>query len=181
MNTTQFWSSLVEQPNGCREWTGDTEAAGYGRFRAAGKYVKAHRFAWTLTNGPIPDGLGVLHHCDNPPCCQTDPTEGYPEGHLFLGTRADNNADMAAKGRHGQQKKTHCPYGHEYTEANTYVKPGRPNRLCRTCRARDKARRVPSETEKMGSRKRAKAWYAVNRVQVLARMQAERDALKAAS
>ena len=181
MNTEQFRSALVEQPNGCLEWTGDTETAGYGRFKAHGKVVKTHRFAWTLANGPILDGLWVLHHCDNPPCCQTEPTEGYPDGHLFLGTPADNCADMAAKGRHYNQKKTRCPYGHKYTKANTYVKPGRPNRTCRTCRARDKARRVPSEVEAAGSRRRAKAWYAINRVQVLARMQAERDALKVAS
>jgi len=46
-----------------------------------------------VANGPIPPGLCVLHHCDNPPCVETGP------GHLFLGTRAVNNADMVSKGR----------------------------------------------------------------------------------
>jgi len=92
-------AGLVRMPNGCLEWTGKALRDGYGQMEDKGKCVKTHRLAWTLVNGPIPDGLCVLHHCDNPPCCETDPTEGYPDGHLFLGTRADNNADMCAKGR----------------------------------------------------------------------------------
>jgi HNH endonuclease len=131
-------AGLVRMPNRCLEWTGGTNSKGYGYIRHEGKVVRTHRLAWTLANGPIPDGLHVLHHCDNPPCCETEPTEGYPEGHLFLGTHVDNMTDMSAKGRNHQQKKTHCPAGHEYTESNTYVKPpGR--RECRTCK-RDQQR-----------------------------------------
>jgi hypothetical protein len=51
----------------------------------------AHRYAWELTYGPIPEGLSVLHRCDVPRCVRPD--------HLFLGTQADNLADMTAKGR----------------------------------------------------------------------------------
>ena len=47
--------------------------------------------AWMLVNGPIPDGLLILHHCDNPPCCNPI--------HLFLGTQSDNMRDAASKGR----------------------------------------------------------------------------------
>jgi hypothetical protein len=57
-----------------------------------GRMHLAHRVAWGLERGPIPEGLCVLHRCDNPPCVRVD--------HLFLGTVGDNNADRDAKGRH---------------------------------------------------------------------------------
>jgi hypothetical protein len=130
-------AGLERKPNGCLEWTGLTNEAGYGRLRSNGQKFKAHRLAWTLVNGIIPDGLNVLHHCDNPPCCETEPSEAYPEGHLFLGTQTDNMADMMAKGRHhgtnGSEKKTHCKRGHKFTQESTYVySDGR--RICRECR-----------------------------------------------
>ena len=56
-----------------------------------GRQWYAHRWAWTQANGPIPPGLHVLHHCDNPPCREIE--------HLFLGTNLDNHRDCIAKGR----------------------------------------------------------------------------------
>ena len=53
--------------------------------------VLATHIAWELTNGPLPEGMSVLHHCDNPPCVRP--------GHLFLGTHTDNMHDMIGKGR----------------------------------------------------------------------------------
>jgi hypothetical protein len=87
----RFERRLVLMPDGCLEWTGYRLPKGYGTIRIAGKNVYAHRFAWALAHVPIPTGQWVLHHCDNPPCCE--PT------HLFLGTNADNVADKMAKGR----------------------------------------------------------------------------------
>jgi len=86
----RFISPPTEQ--GCTLWTGSRFKEGYGHFgisRGVASY--AHRFAWTLVHGPIPDGLFVLHRCDNPPCVNPD--------HLFLGTALDNAQDMIAKGR----------------------------------------------------------------------------------
>jgi len=122
-------AKLVEQPNGCLEWTGYTNPAGYGQIGSGGRGNTAltHRVAWELANGPIPDGVLIRHYvCDNPPCCNV--------AHLRPGTNADNLGDMAAKGRasNGNIAKTHCPQRHRYSEANTYVDPtGR--RHCREC------------------------------------------------
>ena len=65
---------------------------GHGHFRVGrGTVHQAHRVTWEWVHGPVPRGLCVLHKCDTPPCVRP--------AHLFLGTRGDNNADMAAKGR----------------------------------------------------------------------------------
>lgn len=88
-----FWNRLGvgTVPDGCEPWTGCRSAAGYGIIQREGRTMRAHRVAWALAYGPIPDGLNVLHRCDNPPCC--NPT------HLWLGTHADNMRDRGAKGR----------------------------------------------------------------------------------
>lgn len=64
---------------------------GYGLIQVENRACLAHRVAWADTHGPVPDGLCVCHHCDNPKCINVE--------HLFLGTRGENTADMVAKGR----------------------------------------------------------------------------------
>jgi HNH endonuclease len=119
----------VERENDCLVFAGARNADGYGKVGLTiepGVYRPgyAHRIAWEHHFGPLPEGLCVLHHCDNPPCVLID--------HLFIGTKGDNNRDMTAKGRNGQARKTHCPKGHEYTEDNVRrTKTG--GRQCKAC------------------------------------------------
>lgn len=89
-----FWRRILKSEN-CWIWIGALRS-GYGELSfvsITGSYnpIGAHVVAWILTNGPIPEGMDVLHKCDNPPCCRPD--------HLFLGTSQDNMRDMAEKGR----------------------------------------------------------------------------------
>ena len=82
---------------GCWEWQGAKTSAGYGLFSVDGSLVYTHRFSYNLHNGRLPDDLHVCHKCDNPSCCNPD--------HLFLGTDADNLADMRRKNRHSPPPK----------------------------------------------------------------------------
>lgn len=84
-------SYRVDEASGCWVWIGQIIRAGYGNFNFAKRKFFAHRASWEIHNGPIPEGLLICHHCDNPPCCNP--------GHLFLGTRSDNVQDAMAKGR----------------------------------------------------------------------------------
>lgn len=86
----KFWS-MTKQSGECLEWRGARVGDGYGQLRWDGKRVLAHRLAWQNKNGQIPDGLNVLHRCDNPPCVNP--------AHLFLGTHQENMRDRDAKGR----------------------------------------------------------------------------------
>lgn len=89
----RFWSK-VDRSGGedaCWEWQAGTFGGGYGKFWIGFRLIRAHRFAWQIVNGEIPNGLEVCHDCDNPPCCNPK--------HLFPGTHQDNMGDMANKGR----------------------------------------------------------------------------------
>jgi hypothetical protein len=81
-------------PTKCWIWQGQVHDYrwGYGSIKWNGQNVKVHRASYMLHVGDIPEGMLVCHHCDEPLCINPD--------HLFLGTDADNNADMVAKGRH---------------------------------------------------------------------------------
>ena len=91
----KFWAK-VDKSGECWEWTASKRHKGYGQTRFMGRGGrKAHRVAWEITNGEIPNGLFVLHKCDNPGCVNP--------GHLFLGTNRSNIDDMLSKGRQGRK------------------------------------------------------------------------------
>jgi len=95
----RFWKH-VDTSGDCWLWTGAKHDFGYGKFGVGpGKSpMNTHRYSWILHNGPVPDGLSVLHTCDVPACVR-------PE-HLYLGTHDDNMADMAVRKRAGRRKLT---------------------------------------------------------------------------
>lgn len=92
--------------SGCWEWTGSLRKSGYGRItvptgKMGGRNHSVHRLSWEIFNGPIPEGLWVLHHCDNKIC-------GNP-AHLFLGTCKDNVQDCIRKGKMPIRRGEKCP------------------------------------------------------------------------
>lgn len=131
-----FWRRVDTSagPDGCWPWTGTLIADGYGRFKLDGRFHLAHRLALGLSLGREllwTDAIReeACHHCDNPPCVNP--------AHLYVGDRMTNRRDAVNRGRarsslaEENARKTHCPSGHEYTQANTYWHDGRHCRICR--------------------------------------------------
>lgn len=86
----RFWDK-VDKTGDCWEWKAALNEHGYGMIGMNGGMRRAHRLSWEFRYGKIPDGLFVLHKCDNPKCVNPD--------HLFLGNQTDNMHDCSLKGR----------------------------------------------------------------------------------
>lgn len=145
----RFWAK-VNKAGSCWTWTASTSTSGYGHFRYKGKVREAHLVSYMMCIGSIPEGKQLDH------TCHTRDTEcvGGVEcphrrcvnpAHLEPVTSLENSK----RGKAGEhlRSRTHCPQGHEYTEANTYyAKRGNGyNRMCRECgrlRRRERYRRL---------------------------------------
>jgi hypothetical protein len=146
---TRFWSR-VTKTGSCWLWGAGTHRSGYGLFKANGKQVYAHRYAYELQHGPIPAGLEVDHTCHNE-------DDSCPGGASCSHRRCVNPAHLepvthAENGRRGKSvwavnaRKTHCPQDHEYSPENTLIERGA--RVCRTCRREREASRRRRKTRK---------------------------------
>lgn len=128
----RLWSVVKIDENGCCNRMCATEKFGYTRIRVNGERKLAHRYSWELEYGEIPEGLCVLHKCDNPRCI--NPL------HLFLGSLTENNQDRGSKGRTrngsypGRWQKSVCQRGHLLEGDNVYKVPNSTRRNCLQCR-----------------------------------------------
>ena len=111
----------------CIVWRGPLNRYGYGVSKVRGNRMTAHRRAWASANGPIPNGLMVLHRCNNRACVNP--------AHLYVGTAKDNSHDAVRAGtlRPPFRGVTHCKRGHAFTRENTYVWHGK--RHCLACKS----------------------------------------------
>lgn len=130
---TRFWTH-VSFGEGCWEWTAFREPKGYGKFNPThGRAVAAHRVAYELLVGPIPEGMQLDHLCRNRACvnpAHLEPVTCRENLMRGIGVAAANAA------------KTHCPASHPYSGDNLYTKRDGA-RACRTCQtARKRARRM---------------------------------------
>lgn len=117
----------------CWEWTGSRDRAGYGQLTVRRQSVRAHRFAFTVQHDAVPQGLDVLHRCDNPSCVRGD--------HLFAGSHATNMQDMIAK------ERSAC--GARNGRATHPEKTARGSRNARSRLTEEQVRQIRSSSERM--------------------------------
>ena len=119
-----LFTAMKANPDGCWEWPFGTDGAGYGRVRQGGRYTPAHRIAYEVFVGPVPDGLEIDHLCRVRGCFRWDHLEAVP--HRVNVLRGEGPAAVNAR-------KAECPRGHPLAGENLIVRAdGRRN--CRTCR-----------------------------------------------
>jgi HNH endonuclease len=133
----------MDADTGCWVWIAATDKHGYGLFTkpaaiwkpGTARHWMAHRYCYEMHRGPIPEGLVLDHLCRNTSCVNPDHLEAVTHGENLrrgAGTGMDL-WDGSPPGVKAKSLMTTCAYGHEYTEANTYRRPGTTWRQCRKC------------------------------------------------
>ena len=131
----RFWAKLDKTESGCWEWVGNILQSGYGQIAITHTHMElAHRFAYELLVGPIPEGLQLDHLCRVRHCVNPDHLEPVTARENVL--RGNGIAAQSAR-------QTHCIHGHPFDEGNTYLTK-RGWRQCRTCTKLRKAKELPS-------------------------------------
>ncbi len=140
MNPIELFLLKVKITESCWLWLGSVSGNGYGDLWVGKKHMNAHRYSYTLHKGEIPDGMHILHSCDNRPCVNPD--------YLSIGTNSDNINDAIKKGRFrplrknkngdsigisSRHKSSLCFNGHDITKKeNIYTSPN-SRRFCKVC------------------------------------------------
>lgn len=142
----RFWEN-VDLSGECWLWTGSTQSQGYGRIKARGVEILAHRWSYMQFVGAIEPGLAIDHLCHRPDGCEGGKTCPHRRcvnpAHLQAVTSRLNT--LRGNGPGGRYaRRTHCKWGHVFDQANTYIRPDRGghSRICRRCQANRKATRA---------------------------------------
>src|SRR5690606_24154407 len=122
----RFWPKVDKQEDGCWLWAATKNQDGYGRFWHNGRLCSAHRVAYEMLVGPIPEGTELDHLCRVRACVNPVHLEAVTHKENVFRSPINPTTIWAAR--------DHCHRGHEYTPENTYRNPKKPNtRCCRQC------------------------------------------------
>lgn len=130
----RFWAK-VDKSGDCWIWAPGKPGAGYGHFfpgsYSGAKSILAHRYAYELQHGPLPEGQHLLHKCNNRRCVNP--------AHLQPATEQENTDNGNDRTRSGSGPQAACKHGHAYTVSNTYTAPN-GTWFCRQCKAQTQRR-----------------------------------------
>lgn len=131
----RFWAK-VYQTDDCWLWTGALTRKGYGSFRADGRTVSAHTYAYSTCAGVVPDGMVIDHTCHDPRDCDLDDRCPHRRcvnpDHMRVVTASENSAASRRSSRN--RVKATCAHGHPFDDDNTYYDTKSGKRSCRACR-----------------------------------------------